>query len=69
MSQECMNYNYNNNYIKWDFENNHNARITNFEKKHYKQDKVNLEDDWTMMNCMNCSNADSKMIASDVDSL
>ncbi len=49
-------------------ENNHNARITNFEKKHYKQDRVNLEDDWTTMNCMNCSNADSKMIASDVDS-
>ncbi len=49
--------------------NNHNARITNFEKKHYKQDRVNLEDDWTTMNCMNCSNADSKMITSDVDSL
>jgi len=25
--------------------NNHNARITNFEKEHYKQDRVNLEDD------------------------
>ncbi len=49
--------------------NNHNARITNFEKKHYKQDRVNLENDWMMMNCMNCSNADLKMIASDVDSL
>ncbi len=49
--------------------NNHNARITNFEKEHYKQGRVNLEDDWTMMNCMNCSSADSKMIASDVDSL
>ncbi len=49
------------------FENNHNARITNFEKEHYKQDRVNLEDDWMMMNCMNCSNADSKMIASNVD--
>jgi len=48
-------------------ENNHNACITNFEKEHYKQDRVNLEDDWTMMNCMNCSNADSKTIASDVD--
>jgi len=24
---------------------NHNARITNFEKEHYKQDRVNLEDD------------------------
>jgi len=24
--------------------NNHNARITNFEKEHYKQDRVNLED-------------------------
>ncbi len=30
---------------------------------------MNLEDDWTTMNCMNCSNADLKMIASDVDSL
>ncbi len=49
--------------------NNHNACITNFEKEHYKQDKVNLEDDWTMMNCMNCSSVDSKTIASDVDSL
>jgi len=25
--------------------NNHNARITNFEKEHYKQDRVNLKDD------------------------
>ena len=25
--------------------NNHNACITNFEKEHYKQDRVNLEDD------------------------
>jgi len=49
--------------------NNHNARITNFEKEHYKQDKVNLEDDWTTMNCMNCNSVDSKMIASNVDSL
>ncbi len=54
----------------WIFdENNHNARITNFEKEHYKQDRVNLEDDWTTMNCMNCISADSKMIVSDVDSL
>jgi len=30
---------------------------------------VNLEDDWTTMNCMNCSSADSKTIASNVDSL
>ncbi len=29
---------------------------------------MNLENDWMMMNCMNCSNADSKMIASDVNS-
>jgi len=49
--------------------NNHNARITNFEKEHYKQDRVNLEDDWMMMNCTNCSNADSKMIASNVNLL
>ncbi len=48
--------------------NNHNARITNFEKEHYKQDRVNLEDNWMTMNCMNCSNADLKMIASNVDS-
>ncbi len=48
--------------------NNHNACITNFEKEHYKQDRVNLKDDWITMNHMNCSNADSKMIASDVDS-
>ena len=48
--------------------NNHNACIINFEKEHYKQDRVNLEDDWMIMNCMNCSNADSKMIASNVDS-
>jgi len=48
--------------------NNHNARITNFEKEHYKQGRVNLEDDWTTMNCMNRSSADSKIIASDVDS-
>jgi len=47
--------------------NNHNARITNFEKEHYKQDRVNLENNETTMNCMNCSNADSKMIVSDVD--
>ncbi len=49
--------------------NNYNARITNFEKEHYKQDKVNLENDWTMMNCINCNNVDSKMIMSNVDSL
>jgi len=30
---------------------------------------VNLKDDWMMMNCTNCSNVDSKMIASNVDSL
>jgi len=56
-------------YFKRKYQNNHNARITNFEKEHYKQDRVNLEDDWMTMNCMNCSNADLKMIASDVDSL
>ena len=49
-------------------ENNHNVCITNFEKEHYKQDRVNLENDWMMMNCTNYSNADSKMIASNVDS-
>ncbi len=55
-------------YFKRKYQNNHNARITNFEKEHYKQDKVNLEDDWMTMNCMNCSNADLKTIASNVDS-
>ncbi len=30
---------------------------------------MNLEDDWMTMNCMNCSNADSKMIANNVDLL
>ena len=29
---------------------------------------MNLKDDWTTMNYMNCSNADSKTIASDIDS-
>ncbi len=29
---------------------------------------MNLKDDWTTMNCMNCNSADSKMIASNVDS-
>ncbi len=48
--------------------NNHNACITNFEKEHYKQDRVNLENDEMTINCINCSNADLKMIASDVDS-
>jgi len=51
------------------FKNNHNARITNFEKEHYKQDRVNLKNDWTTMNCMNRSSADSKIIASDVNLL
>ncbi len=33
--------------LKYDInkKNNHNARITNFEKKHYKQDRVSLKDD------------------------
>ncbi len=48
--------------------NNHNARITNFEKEHYKQGRVNLEDGWTTINCTNHSSADSKTIASNVDS-
>jgi len=33
------------------------------------QDKVNLENDQTTMNCMSHSNASSKIIASDVDML
>jgi len=32
-------------YKQFDEKNNHNARITNFEKEHYKQGRVNLEDD------------------------
>jgi len=55
-------------YILVYIKNNHNARIINFEKEHYKQDKVNLKDDCMTMNCTNCSNADLKMIASDVNS-
>ncbi len=47
--------------------NNHNTCITNFEKEHYMQDRANLENSQTMMNCMSCSNASLKMIASDVD--
>ena len=47
--------------------NNHNTCTTNLEKKHYMQDRVNLENDQMTMNCMSCSNASSKMIASDVD--
>jgi len=38
-----------------------------FEKEHYIQDRVNLENDQTTMNCMSCSNASLKKIASDVD--
>ena len=49
--------------------NNHNTCTTNLEKEHYMQDRVNLENDQTTMNCMSCSNASSKMIASDVDML
>jgi len=57
-------------YLLWQInKNNHNACITKFEKEHYKQDRVNLKNDWTMMNCTNCSNTDLKMIASNVDSL
>ncbi len=33
------------------------------------QDRVNLENDQTTMNCMSCSNASSKMIANDIDIL
>ena len=33
------------------------------------QDRVNLKNDQTTMNCMSCSNASSKMIASDVNML
>ncbi len=48
-------------------QNNHNTYTTNLEKKHYMQDRVNLKNDQTTMNCMSCSNTSSKMIASDVD--
>jgi len=50
-------------------ENNHNMRTINLEKEHYMQDRANLKNDQTTMNCMSCSNASSKMIASDVDML
>ena len=33
------------------------------------QNRANLENDQTTMNCMSCSNASSKMIASNVDIL
>jgi len=49
--------------------NNHNICTINLEKEYYMQDRVNLENDQTTMNCMSCSNASSKMIASNVDML
>ncbi len=42
-------------------------RTINLEKEHYMQDRVNLENSQTTMNCMSCNNASSKMIASNVD--
>ncbi len=33
------------------------------------QDRANLKNDQTTINCMSCSNASSKMIASNVDML
>ncbi len=42
---------------------------TNLEKEHYMQDRANLENNQTTMNCMSHSNASLKMIASDVDML
>jgi len=42
---------------------------TNLEKEHYMQDRVNLKNDQMTMNCTSCSNASSKMIASNVDML
>ena len=33
------------------------------------QDRANLKNDQTMMNCTSCNNASSKMIASDVNIL
>jgi len=50
-----------------DLNNNHNTCTTNLEKEHYMQDRVNLKNDQTTMNCTSCSNASLKMIASDVD--
>ena len=49
--------------------NNHNTCTTNLEKEHFMQDRVNLENDQTTMNCMSHSNASSRVIASDVDML
>ncbi len=56
-------------YTLIDEKNNHNTCITNLEKEHYMQDRVNLKNDQMTMNCTSCSNASSKMIASDVDIL
>ena len=42
---------------------------TNFEKEHYMQNRMNLKNDQMMMNCTSCSNASSKIIASNVDML
>ncbi len=36
--------------------NNHNMYTTNLEKEHYMQDRVNLKNDQTMMNCISCNN-------------
>jgi len=49
--------------------NNHNTCTTNLEKEHYMQDRANLKNDQTTMNCISCSNASSKMIANDVNIL
>jgi len=41
--------------------------IINLEKEHYMQNRMNLKNDQTTMNCMSHSNASLKMIASNVD--
>ncbi len=52
-----------------DQRNNHITCTTNLEKEHYMQGRANLENDQMMMNCTSCSNASSKIIASNVDML
>ncbi len=49
------------------WKNNHNTCTINLEKEHYMQDRANLKNDQMMMNHMSCSNASSKMIASNVN--
>ena len=53
--------------MKQSIKNDHMSMQQIFRKEHYIQGKVNQKDNWTTMNCTNCSNASSKMIKSDVN--